>query len=122
MINARRKHNQIAPFQPNPDPVVALTPNIEEPRAIKNIPDLLILVQVLVEETLHFLFIDVAHFLWRHSDFIPVLVVALLSERIHVVVGADVTVYDAQVGQVGWVDIAPGVVREALVALRALVM
>ena len=79
MINPRRQHNQIPLLQPNPHPLIALTPHIEEARAIQDVPDFLVLVQVLVEERLHFFFVDGAHLLGRDGDFVPVLVVALFG-------------------------------------------
>ncbi len=117
MINPTRQNNQIPPLQPNPDPIIPLTPNIKEPRTIKNIPNLLVLMQMLMEEALHLLFVDVAHFLGRHGDLVPVLVGALFGERFYLGGGGDVLVDYSEVGQVGWVDCAPGVVGEALVAL-----
>lgn len=117
MIDPRRQYNQITLLQPNPHPIIALTPDIEKPRAIENVPNLLVLVEMLVEETLHLLFVDVAHFFGRNGDLIPVLVAALLCYRIDLVIGSHVSVDYAKVGEIGWVDVAPGVVREALVAL-----
>ena len=86
MVNSRRKHNQIALLKPDPHPIITLAPNIEKPRAIKNVSDLLILVQMLVEETLDLLFVDVSHLLRGHSDFVPVLVITLLGQRIHIII------------------------------------
>lgn len=86
MVNARRKNNQIALLKPDPHPIITLTPDVEEPCTIKNVPDLFILMQVLVEEAFDLLLVDVAHLLRRDGDFIPVLVVALLSERVHIVI------------------------------------
>jgi hypothetical protein len=81
MVNSRRQNNQIAFLEPNSHPVVTLAPNIKVTRTIQNVPDLLILMQMLVEERLHLLFVDVAHLLWADGDFIPVLVAAGCSNR-----------------------------------------
>jgi hypothetical protein len=118
MIDPTRQDNQIPLLQPNPHPIVVLTPDIEKSCTIQNITNLLILVQMLVEETLHLLFINVTHFLGRNGDLIPVLVVALLGKRLDFRVRADVMIDYAKVGEVGWVDRTPRVVGEALVTLE----
>ncbi len=61
MINARGQNNQIPFPQPNPNPIVPLTPNIEKPFTVKDIPNLFVLVQVLVEKHLYLLFVDGSH-------------------------------------------------------------
>jgi hypothetical protein len=82
MINATGQDNQIALLQPDPHPVISLTPDVEVPRTVQNVPDLLIFVQMLVEKGLHFLFVNVAHFLGADGNLIPVLVVAGCSDSI----------------------------------------
>lgn len=70
-------YNQIILLQKDPNPLIALTSHIKESRAIPDVSNLLILVQVLVEEALDLLFVDSAHLLWGNSDDIAVLVVPL---------------------------------------------
>jgi hypothetical protein len=110
-------YNQIILLQKNPHPLIALIPHIKEPRAVPDIPNLLILMQMLVEKHLDFLFVDGAHFFGGHGDEVAVLVAAFRSERVDVGFRGDVVVEDAEGGQVGLGDCAAGVVGEALVAL-----
>lgn len=117
MVDARRQDDQITLLQPDSDPIVALAPDIKETCAIENVSDFFVLVQVLMEKALHLLFVDVAHLLRRYGDFISVLVAALLCKCVDIVVRADMLIDYAKVGEIAWVDTAPRVVREALVAL-----
>lgn len=57
MINARRHNHQITLFQPNPHPIITLASDIKVPSTFQNIPDLFILMQMLMEEVLHLLFV-----------------------------------------------------------------
>jgi hypothetical protein len=79
MVNATGQDDQVALLEPDPDPVIGLTPDIEETRAIENVPDLFVLVQVFMEEALHLLFVNISHLFGRDGDLIPVLVVARCS-------------------------------------------
>jgi hypothetical protein len=117
MINATRQNNQIALLQPNPHPVISLTPDIKVPRTIQNVPDLLVLVEMLVEEGLHFFFVNVAHLLRADGDFIPIFVVAGCGDGVNTRDFGDAVVDDAELGEVIWVYRAAGVVGLALVAL-----
>jgi len=76
MVNTTGQDDQVALPQPDPHPVVSLAAHIEVTGAVENVPDLLVLVQVLVEEALDLLFVDVAHLFWRDCDLVSVLVVA----------------------------------------------
>jgi hypothetical protein len=83
MVNSRRQDNQITFLEPDPHPVITLTPNIKVARAIQNVPDFFVLVQMLVEERLYFLFVDVTHLLWADGDLISVPVVAGCGDRVN---------------------------------------
>lgn len=81
---ADRNLQQIVLLQPNPNPLIPLTPHIKVPSAIPNISDLLILVQMLVEKGLYLAFVGVTESFWADSDFVAVLVGAFLGESVHV--------------------------------------
>lgn len=118
MVDPRGENNQITLLQPDPHPIIVLAPDIEESRAIQNISDLLILMQMLMEEALHLFLVNVTHLLGRHGNLIPVLVVALFSQCVDIIIRSNVTVENTQVGEIVRVDAAPGVVGQALVALK----
>jgi hypothetical protein len=120
VVDARGQHNQIALLEPDSDPIVAFTADVEKPRAVEDIPDLLVLVQVLVEKRLDLLFVNVTHFLGRYNDLVAVLVAALHCQFVDVGLRCDVLVQHAELRQVRGVHGAPRVVREALVALQEL--
>ena len=118
MVNSRRHNHQIALLQPQSNPRIILTPHVEVPAATQNIPDLLIFVQVLVEESLDFLLVA-GQEVGGNLDLVAVLVVALGGDFVDgLEVVGEVVVGDTEGGEVGWVDGAAGVVGEALVALR----
>lgn len=75
MVDTRRHNRQITLLQPQTDPIVTLASDIKVTRAIQNVSDLFIFVQVLVEEDLDFFFV-----VWkgggRDCHFVAVLVVA----------------------------------------------
>jgi hypothetical protein len=117
MINPRRHNHQIALLQPQPNPRIVPTPHIKIPTPAQNIPYLLVLVQVLVEEGFYLFFVA-GQEVGGDFDLVAVLVVALggdFVDRLEVV--GEVVVGYAEGGEVGWVDGAAGVVGEALVAL-----
>lgn len=103
MINTRRHDDQITLLKPDPDPVVALAPDVKVARAIQDVADLLVFVQMLVEEGLHFFLVDGAHGGGRNGDLIAVLVLALGREGVHVSDVRIVVVEDAKLGEVGGV-------------------
>lgn len=74
VVDASRHNHQIALLQLDPDPVVVLASYIEVSAPIEDVPDLLILVQMLVEEVLHFLFVT-GQSCGRDLNLISVLVV-----------------------------------------------
>ena len=95
MIDAARQDDQITLLKPNPDPIVALTSDIKVTRTIKNVSNLLVLVQMLTEESLHFFLVNVAHLLGTDGNLIPVLVVARCSNLVNARDFGDVVVDDA---------------------------
>ena len=118
MVNPRRHNHEIALLQSQSNPRIILTPHVEVPAATQNIPDLLIFVQVLVEESLDFLLVA-GQEVGGNLDLVAVLVVALGGDFVDgLEVVGEVVVGDSEGGEVGWVDGAAGVVGEALVALR----
>jgi hypothetical protein len=117
MINPRRHNHQIMLVQLDAHPVVVLTADIKEPAAVQDVPDLLVLVQVLVEEHLDFGLVHVAHLLGRDCDLVAVLVTPLRRDGVDVGDVWVVKVQDAQLGEVFGGDVAARVVRLALVAL-----
>lgn len=119
MVDARRHDGQITLFQPQTDPIVTLAPDVKVTRAIQDVPDLFVFVQVLVEEDFDFFFV-----VWqgggRDCDFVAVLVVAGRGEVVDRVQGGEIVADDAEFGEVGGGDGAAAVVGEALVALLRL--
>lgn len=63
MINARRQHNQIAFPQSDAHPLVIFTTDIEEPFPVNYIPNLLVLMQMLIEEHPYFVLVHITHLL-----------------------------------------------------------
>jgi hypothetical protein len=121
MIDPRRHNHQITLLQPQPHPRVVLAPHIEVTPTAQNVPNLLILMKVLVEESLHLFFVA-GEEVGGDFDFVAVLVVALGGDFVHALeVIREVVVGYAEGGEVGWVDGAAGVVGEALVALLVVV-
>ena len=80
--DARWEDNQVVLFQADTHPLIGQTPYIKESFAIHDVPNLLVLVQVLVEEHLNFFFVHVAHLVGRDDDLVPVLVGALIGDLI----------------------------------------
>lgn len=74
--------------------------------------------QMLVEETLDFLLIYIAHFLGRHGDYIAVLVGTFAGEGVDGGDVREVVVEDAETRELFGGDWAAGVVEETLVALE----
>ena len=119
MVNATRQDYEISLLEPNPHPVISLTSDIKVASAIQNVPDLLVLMKMLVKEALHLLLVDVAHFVGRHRDFIPVLVVAGCGDCVNTGNVGNIVINDAEFGEVVWVNRATRVVWLALVALQS---
>lgn len=117
MEDATGQDDQIILLQPDPHPLILLAPHIKEPLPIQDVPDLLILMQMFVEEHVHFLLIHVAHLFGRDGDLIPVLVGASVGDGVDVGDGRAAVVDDAQLLKVVGGQVLAGVVVEALVTL-----
>ena len=117
MEDSRRQNDQVVLFQPNSYPSILRVPDIKKSIPIKDVSDLFIFVQVLVEEHLHFLFVHGAHFVGRDSNFISVLVRALGGNFVDVGDGRAVVIKDAEFREVVGVDCTAGVMVETLIAL-----
>jgi len=100
MIDSRRHDHQIVLLQLDPHPIIAFAPHIKVASTIEDVPNLFVLVQMLMEEVLHFLLIDVAHGGGRDGDLIAVLVMALRCDGIDIRDIGVVVVQDAKLGQV----------------------
>jgi hypothetical protein len=82
-VHTTRENEQIAGLQAHSDPFITFVPDVEIPMSLQNIADLLVLVQVLVEETLDLVLVNRSHGLRRDSDHITVLVMALGGQLVH---------------------------------------
>lgn len=80
MINTRRQDKQIPLLRSNPHPPILAIPNIEIPRPLQDIANLLVLVHVLVVEHFDLVLIRRAHGDGRDGDFVAVGVGAGLGE------------------------------------------
>jgi hypothetical protein len=118
MINARRQNKQVILLQENSNPLIALVSNIKISASVSDISDLLILMHVLGEKRLDFLFVDVPHLLRGHGDHIAVLVAACRGESVDLRDFREVVVNDADAGEGVDGYVAAGVVGFTLVALR----
>lgn len=118
MVDAGGHDHQVVLLELDPHPIVVLAADIEVASSVQNIPNLLILVQVLVEEVLDLLLVHVAHGGGRNGDLVAVLVGARGRDGVHIVDVGEVEVQDAEFGEVVVGDGAVGVVGETLVALH----
>lgn len=117
MEYASRKDYQIFLLQPNSDPLILWVPNVEEPVPVQNIPDFFVLVKMLVEEHLYFLFVYRAHLVWRHDNLISILIRPLGGNFIDGGDGRAVVVENSELRQVVRAHGASGIMVFALVAL-----
>ena len=74
VIDPSGQNDQIVLLKSDSHPVIGLAANIEETLAIKNVPDLFVLMEMLVEEHLHLLLVHCAHLVRADDDLISVLV------------------------------------------------
>lgn len=84
MIDPGRHDHEIVLVKLNAHPVVVLASAIKVPPTIEDISYLLVLVDVLVEEHLHFVFVGGTHLLWGDCDLVAVLVAALGGDFVDV--------------------------------------
>ena len=77
MIYPSWQDQEVALLQLDPNPLVFLASDIEVAFTVKNVPDFLVFVQVLIEEHFHFALVDIAHLLFRDCDLVSMFVVAL---------------------------------------------
>jgi len=77
-------YDEILCLQPDPYPLVAPVSNVEVSIPLKDVPDLLVLMKVFIEEHVDLFLIHWAHFLWRDSYFISVLVGSFGSNLVNV--------------------------------------
>ncbi len=118
MINATRKDDQIVFLELNPDPLIASIAHIEKSLTIPDVSNLFILMQVLVKEHLDFIFVHIAHLLWRDGDHVPVLVAALDRELVNLAFIGNSIIEDTDLLELIHRHIAATVVRLTLVTLR----
>lgn len=124
MVDTRRQDEQVVLLTPYPHPLVPFAPDVEEALAVKNVPDLpsrhlvnlspspnlqpnqqkersphfFIFMQMFLLKHLHLLLIHSPHLLWRDSNLVPILVVALLSDQIHGIDRRAIVVDNSEIG------------------------
>ena len=84
MINPRRKNNHILLDKTDTDPLVLLPTHIEVSLPVEDVPNLLVLVQMLREERLDLLLVYGAHRRRRDTDLVAVTVSALRGDGVHI--------------------------------------
>lgn len=92
MVNPCRKNDQVIRLQEDAHPLVALVTDIEVSMTIPDVPNFLVLMQVLVEKALDLLLVDIPHLLGRNGDLVTVLVPALFGQLVDVLNVAEVVV------------------------------
>lgn len=117
MVDTSGEDNQIILLQEDTDPFIIDPADIEETLAIENVADLLVLVQVLCEEHLHFVLIHSTHGLNRDGHRVAILVAALRGELIHLLDRWAISVDHAEIGQGLLRDLAARIMGFTLVAL-----
>jgi hypothetical protein len=118
MINSSRQNNQVILLQPYAYPVVRFASHIKEPFPIKNVSDLLIFMEVLVEKHFHFVVIDITHFVGRDYNLISILVAALFGNCVDIVYGRAAVVDHTEIAQIVTIQRFPRIVILALVTLN----
>lgn len=119
MVNASGQDEQVILVQLHPHPLIILAPHVEIALSSTNVPDLLILVQMFVEEHLDLLLVGVTHLLGRDENLVTILIPALSCQLVNAIKVGKIMIKDAKFSQVINRDCATGVMRQALVALRA---
>lgn len=118
MIDTRRQDDEVSLVQMDPDPAVGAVADVKVAVAVANVPNLLILVQVLREEGFDLVFVGVAHLLGRHGDLVAVAVAPRRRQRVHRRHVGQMEVEHADAGEAVGVYRLARVVRLALVALE----
>ena len=117
MKDPRGDNNQIMLLHTDTQPLILQTPHIEKPFAFEDIPYLLILMQMFVEEHFDFFLIHLPHLFGAHGDLVAVLVGAVRGDFVDGVDRGAVVVQHPEMGELRGGDGAAGVVGFALIAL-----
>jgi hypothetical protein len=117
MVDTSRKNDQVILHQLDPDPFVLLATHVKVTLAVTDVADLLIFMQMLIEEHLHFLLVHITHRLWRNDNLIAILVPTFLGQFIDRLEGGEMVVLDSNGGEVVHRHQAAGVMGFPLVAL-----
>lgn len=118
MIYSGRQNDQIILLQLDAHPVVSCASHIEESLTVEDVSNLLVFMKVLVEERLHFVFVDIAHFLWRDCDLVSVLVAPFFGNGVDIVYCRAAVVNYTKITQIVSVDHFSRIVILALVTLK----
>lgn len=116
-----RQDDHIVLLQLDPHPIIISAPNVEISLATSDVPNLLILMQMLMEKHFHFVLISIAHLLRRYYNFIAILVAALCSYLVNTCKVWQAIVVNTQLAQSLSIDCAARIVWQPLVALIQLV-
>lgn len=100
VVDACGEDDQVILHQPNAHPLVLLPTDIKVSLAITDVPDLLILVEMLSEEHLHLGLVGLAHCGGRNDDLVAVLVAAFFSKRIDACDIREMVIDDAEGSEV----------------------
>jgi hypothetical protein len=100
VIDTRGEDNQIILDESNAHPLVFLAPHIKISLSFTDIPDFLVLVQMLSEEHLHLILVSLAHCCGGDGDLIAVLVAAFPGQRVDIRKLWEVVIYYAKGGKV----------------------
>lgn len=117
MVDTSGKDDQVILRQLDPNPFVLLTTHVKVTLAITDVADLLVFVQMLIEEHLHFLLVHITHRLWRNYNLITILVPTFLGQFINRLEGGEMVVLDSNGGEIVHRHRAAGVMGFPLVTL-----
>jgi hypothetical protein len=115
MIDARRQNDEITLLHGDANPLILGPTDIKKASSIQDIPNLLVLMQVLVKEHLHLPLVHGAHRLRRYDALIAVLVAPFLRELVDRSDLGIMPVKDTDGGKVGFIDGTAGIVQLSLV-------
>jgi hypothetical protein len=119
VIDAGGQDDEVALLDAEADPLVVARAHIKVAGAVEDVPDLLVLVQVLVEEHVDLALVGVAERLRRDLDGVAVLVAALLCEDVHARHVGVVRRHDANVCEHGRRDRLGGIMGLARISLES---